>query len=182
MKNAKKSVNDKSSAAKKVTTEKYLTFFVDGQLYTIPTKEVVEIIRIQLITYMPNLPDYVKGVINLRGKIVPVIDVRLKFRKEERKYDSRTSIVIVESGEMTVGLIVDTVKDVRDVSSDQIQDAPKYEKSTGNHYVHAIASLEKESAMILDVPKILVHKHKSSSSPSTPGVKVPDQALKSVAQ
>lgn len=184
MKKSKKSVHAEFSAAKKVTTEKYLTFFVDGQLYTIPTQEVVEIIRVQPITYMPNLPDYVKGVINLRGKIVPLIDVRLKFRKEEREYDSRTSIIIVENGEMTVGLIVDAVKDVRDISSDQIQNAPKYEKASGNHYIRAIVNLERESAMVLDVPKILFHK--SSSSVSVPakkaGAEVQGQALQSIAQ
>ena len=163
MKNTKKIKNVKSgfSVVENIPTEKYLTFFIDSQLYAIPTSEVMEIIRMQPITFMPDLPQYVKGVINLRGKIVSLIDMRLKFCKEEKEYGSRTSIIIVECGEMTVGLIVDAVKDVRDVAANQIFDAPKHEKNAGTqaNYVRAIASLDKESAMLLDIPKVLTHKH-----------------------
>ena len=94
--------------------------------------------------------------------------MRLKFCKEEKEYGSRTSIVIVECGEMTVGLIVDAVKDVRDVAANQIFDAPKHEKNVGKqaNYVRAIASLDKESAMLLDIPKVLTHKHSQSEPKS----------------
>jgi purine-binding chemotaxis protein CheW len=159
--NLKKKSRNKDAAAKVVNTEKYLTFHIDNQLYTVPTSEVVEIIRMQPITYMPNLPPYVKGVINLRGKIVPLIDMRLKFGKEEQEYGARTSVIIVEYGEFTVGLIVDSVKDVRDVSEDQISSAPKYKKDIGDNYIKGIVSLEKESAMLMDIAKVLVHKKKA---------------------
>lgn len=155
----------KDAAAKIVNTEKYLTFHIDGQLYTIPTSEVVEIIRMQTITFMPNLPDYVKGVINLRGKIVPLIDMRLKFAKEEQEYGQRTSIIIVECGEMTVGLIVDSVKDVRDVADKQISSAPKYKKDLGDNYIKGIVSFGKESAMLMDIERVLVHKKAEKKKP-----------------
>lgn len=158
MKKSSSAKNQGLSTVKSDITEKYLTFFIDSQLYTIPTSEVVEIIRIQPITFMPNLPNYVKGVINIRGKIVPLIDMRLKFCKEEKKYDGRTSVIIVENGEMTVGLIVDSVQDVRDVTENQISASPKYKKSAGDHYVRGIVTFENKSAMLLDIEKVLVHK------------------------
>jgi purine-binding chemotaxis protein CheW len=149
--------------------EKYLTFYIDGQLFTVPTSEVVEIIRMQPITYMPNTVFYVKGVINLRGKVVPVIDMRLRFHKEEIPYDTRTSIVIVEKKDMTVGLIVDSVKDVRDVSSAQISDSPKFlgrnaagKNSVSKNFVSGMVSLENDTAMLLDIVKVLTHHSRDS--------------------
>lgn len=163
MKQTKKGVKSTFSVVENVPAEKYLTFFIDRQLYALPTSQVVEIIRLQPITRLPNLPDYVKGVINLRGKIVPLIDMRLKFAKESVPYDSLTSVVIVEKGDMTAGLIVDSVKDVRDVAKDQIFDASKYKKGGGERFVSAIASLKTTSAMILDITRIL-----SEHGPDTP--------------
>lgn len=156
---ALKELRRESAVAADLHTEKYLTFYIDGQLYCVPTSQVVEIIRMQPITYMPNTVDYVKGVINLRGKVVPVIDMRLRFKKEEKPYDTRTSIVIVENGEMTVGLIVDTVKDVRDVSAEQINKSPKSkgQSATGKNFVCGIVTLDSESAMLLDTAKVLTH-------------------------
>lgn len=144
--------------------EKYLTFFIDQQVYALPTSQVVEIIRLQPITLMPNLPDYVKGVINLRGKIVPLIDMRLKFAKKPIPYDNLTSIIIVENGAMTTGLIVDSVKDVRDIAKSQIFDAPKYTKGVGNQFVCSIATLEKESAMVLDIVRVLSERGAANST------------------
>lgn len=147
-----------SAEAESAPAEKYLTFYIDGQLYCLPTSQVVEIIRMQPVTPLPNLPDYVKGVINLRGKVVPVIDMRLRFRKEEKAYDPHTSTVIVEDGENTVGLIVDAVKDVRDVTADRISEAPKPQKNAGGGFVRGIVTLESEAAMLLDLTKVLTHR------------------------
>lgn len=155
MKRTKKGAKNVLSVVENAPAEKYLTFFIDRQLYALPTSRIVEIIRMQPITFFPNLPEYVKGVINLRGKIVPLIDMRLKFAKESVPYDSRTSIVIVENAPMTAGLIVDAVKDVRDVAKSQIFDAPRRKRSVGDRYVCSIASLEKESAMVLDLARVL---------------------------
>jgi purine-binding chemotaxis protein CheW len=145
----------KNSTAESVSTEKHLTFFIDDQLFAIRSSQVVEIIRMQPITFMPNLPAYVKGVINLRGKIVPLIDLRLKLGKEPMEYDDQTSIVVVETDDMSVGFIVDRVNDVTDISTDQISESPKLAKAVENNYVSGIATLENEVAMVLDPVSIL---------------------------
>jgi purine-binding chemotaxis protein CheW len=179
MKEAKNDEKQEFSDEENIQSEKYLTFFIDGQLYCIPTAEVVEIIQMQPITFIPNVTDYVKGVINLRGKVVPVIDMRLRFKKKEKEYNSRTSIVIVESGEKTAGLIVESVKDVRDVSANQINAAPTLKKAIGNGFVRGIASLGEKSAMILDIGKVLTH-HSSSGlnkSEKTEQEKVQDEPV-----
>ncbi|MFU0831583.1 MAG: Chemotaxis protein CheW [Oscillospiraceae bacterium] len=178
MKKVKKNAKGTFSIVENAPAEKYLTFYIDKQLYALPTKEVVEIIRLQPITLIPNLPDYVKGVINLRGKIVPLIDMRLKFSKEPVPYDNLTSVVIVNNSDMTAGLIVDSVKDVRDIAKSQIFDSPKYKNNTGDRYVCAIASLEKESAMVLDIAHVLSENNPKSSSEHTS----PSQMLQTVAE
>ena len=137
-----------------VITEKYLTFFIDKQLYAIPSGEVVEIMSMQPITYIPNLPSFIKGVINLRGKIVPLIDIRIKFNKDELPYGSRTNIIVVETNDLNAGLIVDTVDDVIDVYQDQINKSQNYSKNNDNNYVYGIITMN-ESIMMLDLLKIL---------------------------
>lgn len=176
MKKTKKSAKNKLSVVENTLSEKYLTFFIDRQLYTLPTSQVVEIIRMQPITLIPNLPGHVKGVINLRGKIVPLIDMRLKFSKEPIPYDNLTSIIIVENGETTAGLIVDSVKDVRNIAKNQIFEAPRYKKSAGDRYVSAIVSLEEDSAMVLDLTRVFSERGPSSGHPSA------DQLLKTAAE
>ncbi len=91
---------------------KFLTFVLDKEEYGLEIRYVTEIIGLQVITLVPELPDYVKGIINLRGKIIPVIDVRMRFKKAMREYDDRTCIVVVEIKNISVGLIVDTVAEV----------------------------------------------------------------------
>lgn len=178
MKKTKKRAKNRNafSIVENISAEKYLTFFIDRQLYALPTSRIVEIIRMQPVTFFPNLPDYVKGVINLRGKIVPLVDMRLKFGKEAAPYGSRTSIIITESGEMTAGLIVDAVKDVRDVSKEQIFDAPGLKRGAQGRYVCSIASLEKESAMVLDIARVLTERKDAKTG------RPPEPALKTAAE
>lgn len=154
MKNTTENIssNKNSEMEKK---EKYLTFFIEEQLFAIPSSQVVEIIRMQPITYIPKLPSFVIGVINLRGKIVPLIDLRLKFKKSLRDYDDYTSIIVVEIGDFSVGFIVDRVNDVTDVSKNQICESPKLAKDTTNSFIMGIATLLGETVMMLDVMKIL---------------------------
>jgi purine-binding chemotaxis protein CheW len=144
-----------SSSLENVTTEKYLTFFINEQLFAIQSSQVVEIIRMQPITLMPKLPSYVKGVINLRGKIVPLIDLRIKLGKPPIEYDDHTSIIVVETGNSNVGFIVDMVNDVTDISKSQISDTPKLAKETTTNFVAGIATLENGVAMLLNLIKIL---------------------------
>ena len=103
-------------------TGRYLTFDIDDSIYSLPLNNVIEIIGIQHVTHIPNVPHYIKGIINLRGKIVPISDVRLKFGLDERPYDDKTCIVIVMINDMNVGVIVDRVAEV--VSLDKSNMAP----------------------------------------------------------
>ena len=94
----------------------YLAFILENEYYGIDISAVIEIIGIQKITQMPQQPDYVNGVINLRGKIIPTIDVRTRFAKQKVEYDERTCIIVVEVREMMVGFIVDRVDEVISIS------------------------------------------------------------------
>ncbi|MEN8908222.1 MAG: chemotaxis protein CheW, partial [Clostridiales bacterium] len=104
--------------------DKYLTFQLDKESYGIEIKYVTEIIGIQKITEIPELPNFVKGIINLRGKIIPVIDVRLKFGKQYKEYNDRTSIVVIEIKDTLVGLIFDVVSEVLSIVDSNIVDPP----------------------------------------------------------
>lgn len=100
--------------------DRYLTFSLGNQIFGIEIRYVTEIIGIQPITEVPEMPDYVKGIINLRGKIIPVIDVRLKFRKEPAEYNDRTCIIVIDIHEISIGLIVDNVAEVLTITEENI--------------------------------------------------------------
>ncbi|MDR3645272.1 MAG: chemotaxis protein CheW [Clostridia bacterium] len=146
-----------SSAAEGFHGEKYLTFFIGEQLYAIPSSHVTEIIRMQTITFMPKLPSYIKGVINLRGKIVPVIDLRLKLNMPSIEYDEHTSIIIVETADTSVGLVVDGVNDVPEISDDQISDLPKLSKESSYKFATQVATVEDKTTMLLDIAHVVSH-------------------------
>ncbi|WP_283607802.1 chemotaxis protein CheW [Faecalispora anaeroviscerum] len=143
------------TAAKQNTSEKYLTFYIDGQIFAIPSSQVVEIVRIQSITLMPKLPSYVRGVINLRGKIVPLIDIRLKLSKPELEYSDQTSIVVTQSEDATIGLIVDSVDDVTDISTADVNETPSLGREKSNPFVNGIVTLSKGPALLLNLRRIL---------------------------
>ena len=100
--------------------DKYLTFQISSEEYAIAITYVTEIIGMLNITEVPQTPSYIKGVINLRGKVIPVMDVRLRFNMAARDYDERTCVVVVNLYESTVGLVVDTVSEVLDIPSENI--------------------------------------------------------------
>lgn len=137
--------------------EKYLTFFVDQQLYTIPSSQVIEIISIQPVTYMPSVPEFVKGVINIRGKVIPLIELQFRLKGVHPEYDSQTCIIVVEIGDVSVGFIVDRVDDVTDISKQQINPPPKLKNKTdkSHEFLSGIAKLPNKIAMVLDSQKVL---------------------------
>ena len=107
---------------------KYLIFTMAGEQFGIEIRYITEIISIQPMTPVPGLPEYIMGVTNLRGKIIPVMDARLRFRKEARAYDDRTCIIVLETDEMSVGLIVDSVLEVVAISDAEIAPPPELRK------------------------------------------------------
>lgn len=135
--------------------DRYLTFLIGNECYGIEIRYVTEIIGMQVITELPELPDYVKGIINLRGKIIPVIDIRLRFKKNAREYNDRTCVIVVEILELSIGLIVDSVADVLTIPEDDIVDPPNVNKASGNRYINKIGKIGNAVKLLLDCDKLL---------------------------
>lgn len=134
---------------------KYLTFKVENGEYGIEIACVTEIIGVQNITPIPHTHHYVKGIINLRGTIVPVIDMRLRFNMEELDYTDRTCIVVLGIGDMRIGLIVDEVQEVADIGEGNIQPPPKTTgNQVNNHYVKGIGVVGDSVKQLIDANSI----------------------------
>jgi len=134
---------------------KFLTFHLANEDYGIEIRFVTEIIGIQKITEVPEMPDYVKGVINLRGKVIPVMDVRRRFRLPPREYDDRTCIIVVDVGSRAVGLVVDKVNEVADISDSQIEPAPRAGSDKAGQYIRGMGKIGDEVKILLDVNRLL---------------------------
>jgi len=134
---------------------RYLTFSLGDESYGIEIKYVTEIIGIQTITEIPELPEYVKGVINLRGKIIPVMDVRLRFKKEAREYNDRTCVIVIDINDISIGLIVDSVAEVLTIPEEDIVEPPKMNKSFSNRYIKNIGKVGNGVKLLLDCEKLL---------------------------
>lgn len=134
---------------------KFLTFAVGKEAYGIEIKFVTEIICMQEITEVPELPNYIKGIINLRGKIIPVLDIRIRFKKESKEYNDRTCIVVIEIKEALVGIIVDSVSEVINIEDSNIVLPPDIKTGFNNRYVRGIGKVEKEVKLLLDCDKLL---------------------------
>jgi len=135
--------------------EQYVTFLIGSETYGVEVLKVREIIGMTDITYVPNSLDFMSGVINLRGTVVPVVDMRKKFRIEEREYDSFTVILIVEIKETLIGMIVDSVSDVIDIPVESIQDTPHFSANIDTDYIRNIGKAGENLVIILDIDKIL---------------------------
>ncbi|MHB8064264.1 MAG: chemotaxis protein CheW [Ruminiclostridium sp.] len=134
---------------------RFLTFALGKEVYGIEIIYVTEIIGIQAITEIPELPSYVKGIINLRGKIIPVMDVRLRFKKEFSEYNDRTCIIVIDIKEISVGLIVDTVLEVLTIEEGNIVTPPGVKAGFHNRYVKGIGKVGNEVKLLLNCEKIL---------------------------
>lgn len=135
--------------------DKYLTFRLHPEEYGVEIRFVTEIIGIQKITEVPDVDTYVKGVINLRGKIIPVIDVRLRFHLPPREYGDRTCIVVVDVDSSPVGLIVDEVSEVVNIPEANISAPPKTSKNADGKYVQGIGKVGDSVKIILNIQQML---------------------------
>jgi len=135
---------------------RFLTFTIEENIYGLPIRFVTEIIGVQPATKVPETPDYVKGIINLRGRIIPLVDVRLKFGKEEIPYTERTCIIVIDVNLVAVGLIVDKVDDVLTLEDQQIA-LPPSGGSLGfeNRYIEGIGKVDGLVLLLLDAEKLL---------------------------
>ena len=144
--------DDEETAAQ--NSEKYLTFLVDNQYFALPIRDVTEIITTQTVTQMPEFPVYVKGIINLRGKIVPLVDIRLRFHKAEREYDEHTSVVVVSIDGIDVGFIVDAVDEVLDIDNADVSPAPRMGE-TSSRYITGVGKVGEKIVLLLDSSRLL---------------------------
>lgn len=137
--------------------DKYLIFSIGQECYGIDIKYVIEIIGVEPITEVPELPKYIKGVINLRGKIIPVMDVRIKLKKEEKEYDDRTCIIVVEIENIDIGLIIDKVIEVANIDESNIYPPPKVnlERYNSNSYIKGIGKIQNEVRLLIDCKRLL---------------------------
>jgi purine-binding chemotaxis protein CheW len=134
---------------------KFLTFILGEEEYGIEIRHVTEIIGIQSITEVPDMPAHVKGVINLRGKVIPVMDVRLRFGMPERPYDDRTCIVVINIDGQAVGLVVDRVSEVLDIPKDDIEPPPAVKRGEESRFVQGMGKVGDKVKILLDARKLL---------------------------
>ena len=138
---------------------KYLVFQLDREEFGIRVLKVREIMGVQDITEVPQTPGYVKGVFNLRGKVIPVIDLRLKFGLPEAEYTQRTCIIVVqvmrESGELQMGIVVDGVAEVLNLASADIEDTPNFGSGADSSYLLGMAKVKGKVKILLDIDQVL---------------------------
>lgn len=134
---------------------RYLTFSIGKETYGIEIKYVTEIIGLQTITEVPELPEYVKGIINLRGKVIPVMDVRLRFKREPLEYNDRTCVIVVDINDISIGLIVDSVAEVITIPDGDIVEPPQMNKGFNNRYIKNIGKVGENVKLLLDCEKLL---------------------------
>ncbi|MDD4699951.1 MAG: chemotaxis protein CheW [Oscillospiraceae bacterium] len=134
---------------------RFLSLSLSEEVFALEIKYVTEIVGVQPITPIPEVPDYVKGIINLRGKIIPVIDMRLKFKKPSTEYTDRTCIIVVDIEQVSVGLIVDNVVEVVSIPDKDIVPPPDYRTGIQNRYIKGIGMVETKVILLLDCKKIL---------------------------
>ncbi len=138
---------------------KYLTFALDKEVYGLAILKVQEIIGMMNVTSVPRTPEFVRGVINLRGKVIPVLDLRLKFSMESVEDTARTCIIVVqvasEGQDVTMGVIVDEVAEVLDVTADQIEPPPSFGAAVETAFLLGMGKVGNKVIMLLDVDKVL---------------------------
>ncbi len=147
----------------KTQTEEILqlvSFTIGQEEFGLDIQCIQEINRIVEITRVPNSPEFVSGVINLRGKVIPVIDLRKRFGFPSKESDKNTRIIVVELADMVVGFVVDTVREVIRIPKNIIEPPPAIVAGIGSEYIYAVAKLENRLLILLDLERILHEKEK----------------------
>ncbi|MBC3797949.1 chemotaxis protein CheW [Acetobacterium tundrae] len=134
---------------------RFLTFALEEEVFGIEIKYVTEIIGVQSITKVPEVPPHIKGIINLRGKIIPVIDVRLQFGKEPVDYNDRTCIIVIDIDSVSVGLIVDSVDEVITIEDEEISAPPSSKSGFENRFIKGIGKSGGKVQLLLDCASLL---------------------------
>lgn len=148
--------NDANSVFHDDGMMKYVTFFLQDEEYALPISKVQEIMRIGEITRVPNSPEYVKGVMNLRGRIIPVIELKKRLSLGESVIDKNSRIVVVENGIKLLGLMVDQVAQVMNITAEQIDQAPDEVIQIQESYIKGIGKIDNRMIIMLDLEQIIV--------------------------
>lgn len=135
-------------------SDKYLTFFLGQEEYGFEILKVQEIIGLLPITRVPRTPDFIRGVVNLRGKIIPVMDLRLKFGMETVDSTDETCIIVVEAEGVQIGVLVDSVSEVLDIRHDQVEAAPDFGTEVDTDYILGIGKAEDGVKLLLDIDRV----------------------------
>lgn len=146
-------VLDQSGA--KAAGGKYLTFRLDEQAYGLEILRVREIIGLMSITRVPRMPEFMCGVINLRGKVIPVVDLRARFGLARQQATNETCIIVVDLGMCFMGVIVDSVWEVLDIHSDAIDETPAFGVSVDTEFIQGMGKAREHVIMLLDIGKVL---------------------------
>ncbi len=156
---AAEAVRTDSTAGRQDLEGKYLTFALGKEEYGIGILKVREIIGLMEITAVPHTPVYIKGVINLRGRVIPVLDLRLKFGMASEEYTERTCVIVVEvqgeSGAIQVGMLVDSVSEVLNITGQEIEAPPAFGGNTDTTYILGMAKIKGEVKILLDVDQVI---------------------------
>jgi purine-binding chemotaxis protein CheW len=149
----------KIDAGDQATDEKYLTFKLAREVYGLEILRVREIIGLLPITRVPRMPEHVRGVINLRGKVIPVIDLRVKFGMEVAEETSETCIIVVDAedgnGDLLIGILVDSVSEVLDISDKNIEDTPEMGSTVDAGFISGIGKVGDKVVILLDIGRVL---------------------------
>ena len=137
------------------SNRQYVTFSIKDELYGIDVRRAQEVMNLPQITKVPNTMPYMKGVIDLRGKIIPLIDMRIKFNIEEKVYDQKTVIIIIDVKKVICGVIVDSVSDVVNMSINDVQHTPHFASEIDKDSIFGIGKINEKLVIVLNVDKIL---------------------------
>ena len=152
-------MNTSDSLTARALAGKYLTFKLAVEEYGLQILKVQEIIKMMDITRVPRTPDFVRGVINLRGKVIPVIDLRLKFGMEAKETTEKTCVIVVQvsrdNATVTTGIIVDEVSEVLDIASGEIEPAPSFGTNVDTRFILGMAKAKGSVKILLDINKVL---------------------------
>lgn len=143
-------------------SDMYLTFRVAEEVFGIGIISVTEIVGMQTITLVPDMPDFVKGVVNLRGQIIPVLDIRLRFNMETRDYDERTCIIVLKIKNVAIGLVVDTVEEVITIEKEHISAPPKIAATKSARYIKGMGKVGNDVKILIDGEKLLMEEELNS--------------------
>ena len=143
------------SDAQHADAAEYLTFALGDEEYGVDILKVQEIRRYDAVTRLPDAPDYIKGVINLRGIIVPVFDMRLKFRLAKAEYNALTVMIVLSVASRVVGIVVDSVSDVVRLGAEQIQAVPELDATIDRQFLTGIGTLDERMLILLDIERLM---------------------------